>query len=98
LAVYHQRKVVRSTAVRPKLEQKGGGDVRKYWRFAAAAVALGLAGVAGFAVNGGEPTRDLVVTPAMPCEHDEVYVWTDYPDEAGCVSGTDHEAHAGHHG
>lgn len=70
--------------------------VRNRWKVAAAAIALGLAALAGFVGRGGEPTRDLVVTPAMPCARDEVYVWTDYPDEAGCVSGTDHEAHAGH--
>jgi hypothetical protein len=90
--------VVRSSTEVRKLEQKGGEDVRNRWKVAAAVVALDLAALAVFVGRGGEPTRDLVVTPAMPCARDEVYVWIDYPDEAGCVSGTDHEAHAGHHG
>lgn len=64
---------------------------------AAVACALAVGVVAGRWDSGGS-SRDLVVTPVMPCGSDEVYVWEDYPDEARCVSSTDHAAHAGHHG
>lgn len=66
----------------------------------AAAVVLALAvGALAGRWDSGRSSRDLVVTPAMPCDGDEVYVWIDYEaGEAGCVSSTDHAAHAGHHG
>lgn len=31
----------------------------------------------------------------MPCAEHEVYVWSDYPDTARCVSDTDHAQHGG---
>lgn len=73
--------------------------MRKYRKAIAVAAALGLATVAGVAGCGNDQGHALVVTRAMPCGSDEVYVWTDYEKgTADCVANTDHAAHAGHHG
>jgi hypothetical protein len=90
--------VVRSTA---EVQNRGREEVRKMrnrWRFATAAVALGVAAVAGVSGCGDDQGRALVVTRPMPCGSDEVYVWVDYENgKAECVANTDHAAHAGHH-
>lgn len=58
-------------------------------------LAFALAGIATFFLAWFATDRVLDDRP-MPCASAEVYVWVDYPDEAHCVSNTDHSQHEGH--
>lgn len=64
------------------------------WRVWVSIACLAVVVIVGMKVLIKEGDKE---TRPMPCLEEQVYVWDDFPNNAECVSSTDHSAHNGMH-